>query len=302
MTEVFFNLCLSPAVININHLACLRKITHLFEHGGETEGRGGSKREREKELETGGERGQGSKKKKGGKESAHEQRRGRASRFFTTRDRKRPKLLSLFAFFRAPAHRALRLAFEFSHAHAQKRRGLPFAHNSSLEQERTMAAALSSSRSASIASSSTSSSPSTSSATPLRSIIRSTTPSLRAAAASPSATKRSAARIVTRATPTREKADATPPSGFPLPTESSADDRGSLFPRRNPGSFPSPALASALERLSIELLEGADTGAVSPPGGGEAAFDPLRDGPARYLGYSNECGYVDKFFLVFFLV
>ena len=64
-------------------------------------------------------------------------------------------------------------------------------------------------------------------------------------------------------------------------------------------SFPSPALASALQRLSIELLEGADTGAVSPPGGGEAAFDPLRDGPARYLGYSNECGCVG-FFLWFF--
>ena len=165
-----------------------------------------------------------------------------------------------------------------------------------------MAASLSSSRSALIASSS--SAASTSSATPLRSIaIRPSAPSLRAAAASPSAKRSGAHVVVTRATPTREKADnASPPSGFPLPTESSADDRGSLFPRRNPGSFPSPALASALERLSIELLEGADTGAVSPPGGGEAAFDPLRDGPARYLGYSNECGYVDKFFLVFFLV
>jgi len=160
-----------------------------------------------------------------------------------------------------------------------------------------MAAALSSSRSALIASSSSTS------ATPLCSIIRSSTPSLRAVAGSPSSASRrsaaEAARIVTRATPTREKADATPPSGFPLPTESSADDRGSLLPRRNPGSFPSPALASALQRLSIELLEGADTGAVSPPGGGEAAFDPLRDWPARYLGYSNECGCVG-FFLWFF--
>ena len=171
-----------------------------------------------------------------------------------------------------------------------------------------MAAALSSSRSALIASSSSSSS---TLATPLCSsfaIGRSTRPSLLAApAGSPSSasSRRSeaaaaAARVVARATPTREKADATPPSGFPLPTESSADDRGSLLPRRNPGSFPSPALASALERLSVELLEGADTGAVSPPGGGEAAFDPLRDGPARYLGYSNECGCVE-FFWVFFL-
>lgn len=146
-----------------------------------------------------------------------------------------------------------------------------------------MAAALSSSRCSIASRSSTSSSASTSTSA--------ATPLMRSAAA----------RIVPRATPTREKADATPPSGFPLPTESSADDRGSLFPRRNPGSFPSPALASALERLSIELLEGADTGAVSPPGGGEAAFDPLRDGPARYLGYSNECGYVVEqvFFSVF---
>lgn len=162
-----------------------------------------------------------------------------------------------------------------------------------------MAAALSSSRSALIASSSASSASTLT--TPLRSISSSKRPSPSSSSPSLTAPRSAASRSalsVARATPTREKADATPPSGFPLPAESSADDRGSLLPRRNPGTFPSPALASALGRLSIELLEGAETGAVSPPGGGEAAFDPLRDGPARYLGYSNECGCV--FFFWFF--
>ena len=67
------------------------------------------------------------------------------------------------------------------------------------------------------------------------------------------------------------------------------DPSTDLLPRRDPGSFPSPSLVSALERLSFELLEGAETG---PPvaEGAVVAYDPLRDGPARYLGYSNECG------------
>ncbi len=86
------------------------------------------------------------------------------------------------------------------------------------------------------------------------------------------------------------RAAAAPPSksGYPE-LETSAADTG-LLPRREPGSFPSPAIVAAWNRLSVELLEGADTGAPPAAAGEEATFDPLRDGPARYLGYSNECG------------
>ena len=92
--------------------------------------------------------------------------------------------------------------------------------------------------------------------------------------------------------PRDTSSSAAPPtkSGYP-DMETSAADTG-LLPRREPGSFPSPTLVAAWNRLSVELLEGADTGAPPAAAGEEAAYDPLRDGPARYLGYSNECGYV----------
>ena len=92
--------------------------------------------------------------------------------------------------------------------------------------------------------------------------------------------------------PRDTSSSAAPPtkSGYP-DMETSAADTG-LLPRREPGSFPSPTLVAAWNRLSVELLEGADTGAPPAAAGEEAAYDPLRDGPARYLGYSNECGCV----------
>lgn len=68
----------------------------------------------------------------------------------------------------------------------------------------------------------------------------------------------------------------------------------SVFPRRDPGSFPSVSISAdvntmtPLGRLQHELVNGAATGTYDE--GDEVEFDPLRDGPARYLGYSNELG------------
>ena len=60
--------------------------------------------------------------------------------------------------------------------------------------------------------------------------------------------------------------------------ETSAADTG-LLPRREPGSFPSPTLVAAWNRLSVELLEGADTGAPPAAAGEEdAAVSDIRCG------------------------
>ena len=106
----------------------------------------------------------------------------------------------------------------------------------------------------------------------------------------PAASARSVRAAAAPPPPRDTSSSAAPPtkSGYPG-AETSASDTG-LLPRREPGSFPSPTLVAAWNRLSVELVEGADTGAPPAPAGVEAAFDPLRDGPARYLGYSNECG------------
>ena len=108
----------------------------------------------------------------------------------------------------------------------------------------------------------------------------------------PARASRAPRTIHASATPPKDasvRTSASPPSksGYP-DLETSASDTG-LLPRREPGSFPSPTIVAAWNRLSFELLEGADTGAPPAAEGKEAAFDPLRDGPARYLGYSNEC-------------
>ncbi|KAK9796970.1 hypothetical protein WJX73_002036 [Symbiochloris irregularis] len=75
--------------------------------------------------------------------------------------------------------------------------------------------------------------------------------------------------------------------------ESEAGDGQSLFPKRQPGSFPSVRpkthVAKGLSAIS-DSLPGElriDLGAPLESG---AEFDPLRDGPLRYLGYANECG------------
>lgn len=72
-----------------------------------------------------------------------------------------------------------------------------------------------------------------------------------------------------------------------LPELESYDDP-SFFPKRQPGEFPSPAVRDAFAQFRHELINGAATGSVDE--GDVVEFDPLRDGPARYLGYSNELG------------
>ena len=66
-----------------------------------------------------------------------------------------------------------------------------------------------------------------------------------------------------------------------------------LFPRRQPGAFPNIKVSRSGLQAALTRLQ---TLAAAPPaevgGTAEAAFDPLRDGPLRYLGYANECGYV----------
>lgn len=52
-----------------------------------------------------------------------------------------------------------------------------------------------------------------------------------------------------------------------------ANGSGGFFPTRDPGSFPNVEVA----KPSSEAPE-------------EDEYDPLRDGPLRYLGYANECG------------
>jgi len=99
-------------------------------------------------------------------------------------------------------------------------------------------------------------------------------------------------RLANAARPAPAAIRTAPRARAPRPLAASRRDEPTtgLLPRRDPGAFPSPSLTSALERLSFELLEGADTGAPAAAGAEEAPYDPLRDGPARYLGYSNECG------------
>lgn len=56
--------------------------------------------------------------------------------------------------------------------------------------------------------------------------------------------------------------------------------RDGVLPLRQPGSFPSTSTMSDEEPSSSAAAKA------------EPEYDPLRDGPLRYLGYANECGYV----------
>ena len=47
---------------------------------------------------------------------------------------------------------------------------------------------------------------------------------------------------------------------------------------------------SILQKINADHFEGADE-KFAVKSGGNKEFDPLRDGPLRYLGYSNECGW-----------
>lgn len=69
------------------------------------------------------------------------------------------------------------------------------------------------------------------------------------------------------------------------PTEQEVNE-GGFFPVREPGDFPSTG-------PPITLLHSSSVSEVSkrPESVEEDAYDPLRDGPLRYLGYANELGY-----------
>lgn len=47
--------------------------------------------------------------------------------------------------------------------------------------------------------------------------------------------------------------------------------------------------SNIFEKINADHFEGADE-KFAVKSGGVKEFDPLRDGPLRYLGYSNECG------------
>lgn len=70
------------------------------------------------------------------------------------------------------------------------------------------------------------------------------------------------------------------------PQEEASPDEG-FFPRRQPGSFPAVRVRGFWDKAKDKLgfaATDADEDTLTP------AFDPLRDGPLRYLGYANECG------------
>lgn len=71
------------------------------------------------------------------------------------------------------------------------------------------------------------------------------------------------------------------------PHEDSSKDDG-FFPRREPGAFPAVRVkgfwGKAKDKLGFTAAEEAESTGID--------FDPLRDGPLRYLGYANECGSV----------
>lgn len=68
------------------------------------------------------------------------------------------------------------------------------------------------------------------------------------------------------------------------PHEDASKDEG-FFPRREPGAFPSAKVkgfwGKAKDKLGFTAPDAESTG---------VEWDPLRDGPLRYLGYANECG------------
>ena len=49
-------------------------------------------------------------------------------------------------------------------------------------------------------------------------------------------------------------------------------------------------MSSLLGRIAADHFDGADEKFAVKSAGGIKEFDPLRDGPLRYLGYANECG------------
>ena len=56
-----------------------------------------------------------------------------------------------------------------------------------------------------------------------------------------------------------------------------------LSTRRNP-------VSNFISKIAADHFEGADEKFAVKSAGGTKEYDPLRDGPLRYLGYANECG------------
>lgn len=69
------------------------------------------------------------------------------------------------------------------------------------------------------------------------------------------------------------------------PHEDSLKDEG-FFPRREPGAFPEVQVKGFWGKAKDKL----GFAAPDEPESTGTEFDPLRDGPLRYLGYANECG------------
>ena len=78
---------------------------------------------------------------------------------------------------------------------------------------------------------------------------------------------------------------------YPGYEETTAQD--GFLPKRQPGQFPdvrSDSLRSRLRKMPVaeQVLDSLLGTNVDLAEG--TVFDPLRDGPLRYLGYANECG------------
>ena len=97
------------------------------------------------------------------------------------------------------------------------------------------------------------------------------------------------ARVQSQRQEQKSQGDCSP--SYPEYEETTAQD--GLLPKRQPGQFPavkSDSLGQRLRKLPVagQVVDSLMGTNVALEEG--AVFDPLRDGPLRYLGYANECG------------
>ncbi len=98
------------------------------------------------------------------------------------------------------------------------------------------------------------------------------------------------ARVQSQRQEQQPQGDCTP--SYPAYEETTAQD--GLLPKRQPGGFPgvkSDSLGQRIRKLPVagQVVDSLMGTNVKLEEG--VVFDPLRDGPLRYLGYANECGY-----------
>lgn len=107
--------------------------------------------------------------------------------------------------------------------------------------------------------------------------------------------------------PTQQQSKQQVPAAFAAPERRADCDQGvypdfekevpgeALFPKREPGAFPhirpKTHVAQALSSISDALPGSFSLDTPATPLSEGEVYDPLRDGPLRYLGYANECGY-----------